>query len=216
LSVRQRRRGCSGLDDLLEERVLDSSSVKAVDELLHVAIKVLLTHAMVCPAQPSLEIREDRMDPRQDLGGPLSRSLSLEAMAETSPFQTSVSLPGLGAHGGTRSVDDILNETTELFLVNVTDCGEPKRSSGASTIFDGRNHDGLLPSLAASTQPLLAGAEIRLVDFDISGEKAPGLFGQSGTHFVQDRPSSLVVPHSSVALELERRDPLLSQLFRLF
>jgi hypothetical protein len=118
------------------------------------------------------------MDPRQDLGGPLSRSLSLEAMAETSPFQTSVSLPGIGAHGGPRWVDDTFNETTEFFLVDVTDRGDPKRSSGASTIFDGRNHDGLLPSLAASTQTLLRGTEIRLVDFDVPSEKATGSFGQ--------------------------------------
>jgi hypothetical protein len=149
------------------------------------------------------------MDPRQYLGGPLSRSLSLEAMAEALSLQACVSLPGIGAHGGPGWIDDSLDETTELFLVNVIDRGEPKRSSGAPTTLDGRNHDGLLPSLATSTQPLLADTEVRLVNFDVPCEKASGSFGQGRTHFVQDRPGCLVVPDSGVALELKRRDPLL-------
>ena len=63
--VSQRQRGHSGLDDMLKQSVLDSSSVKSVGELLHVAGEVLLTHAMVRPSEPRLEVREDRMNPRQ-------------------------------------------------------------------------------------------------------------------------------------------------------
>jgi hypothetical protein len=118
------------------------------------------------------------MDPRQYLGGPLSRPLSLEAMAEALSLQACVSRPGIGAHGGPGWIDDTLDETTELFLVDVIDRGEPKPSSGSPTILDGRKHDGLLPSLTASTQPLLSGTEVRLVNFNVSGEKASGSFGQ--------------------------------------
>ncbi len=68
------------------------------------------------------------MDPRQDLGGSLSRSLSLEAMAEALSLQPCVSRPGIGAHGGPGWIDDTLDEPPELFLVYVIDPGEPKRS----------------------------------------------------------------------------------------
>jgi hypothetical protein len=149
------------------------------------------------------------MDPRQQLGGPIGPPLGLEAMAEVSSSQACVSRPCIGAHGGPGWIDDTLDETTELFLVYVIDAGEPKRFGGASTILDGRKHDGLLPTLTASTKPLLAGTEVRLVDFDVPGEKASGSFGQGRTHLVQKRPDRLVVPDSGVALELKRRDPLL-------
>ncbi len=69
-------------DDVLEESVLDASPIEVVDELLQVAVEVLLAHAMVRTAQPSLEVREDRMRPRQQLDGTLGAPLGLRLVME--------------------------------------------------------------------------------------------------------------------------------------
>jgi len=59
---------CGPAEDEAERFALAPAAVEAGDELGEVAREVLSAHAMECALQPGLEVAEDPMHPRKDLG----------------------------------------------------------------------------------------------------------------------------------------------------
>lgn len=61
--------------EIEEEPVGDSAAVEAVDELQQVARQVAMADTAERPEQPGFQVRDDRVDPRQDLACSLRISL---------------------------------------------------------------------------------------------------------------------------------------------
>ncbi len=76
--------------------------VEAKGEFIEVGLEMIVPDPMVGAAEPRLEVAEDAMDVRHDLGGPLRGALRTGTMAIAHARKRSVGRPGVGQEEGAR------------------------------------------------------------------------------------------------------------------
>lgn len=98
-----------------EELGLAPAPIESIDELVQVARHVLLADTSEGSVEPGLEVREDRVAPRQDLGrvGAI-RSLDVTIVSHTHALQRHVAVESIGAHHGLSGVDRAAQEGPEI------------------------------------------------------------------------------------------------------
>jgi len=149
--------------------------VEAKDELVEVAGKVLARDPVEGAPQPGLEVREDRVAPREEAHGagsiePLDHAL----VSDFHPRQGLVAVQPVRVQRGPRALDGAAYEGTEIVHEGVArEHSEPELALGAS--LHHRADQALAaagPSAAAAL--LMRGAEIRLVRLHGPASSRPG------------------------------------------
>ena len=126
----------------LEGRHRRPSSVEAEHVLVKVVLQVLLTHAVVCSRQPSLEIRKHPVHSWEEFGGVRPVPLGLTVVFIASVPKGTVAAPAICMHdasGGHR----LLDEAHQRRGRQIFNDAEPDPAGAAATDLDSSDHDRL-------------------------------------------------------------------------
>ena len=84
----------------MEEVSAGLPAIEAVNKLVEIATEVSSTHTMERASEPALQIREDRMDPRQHFMRVFRGALHRSVMGEVGFAKSRIALPSIGKNQG--------------------------------------------------------------------------------------------------------------------
>ena len=183
------------VEDESEQLAFTPAAIEAVDEFIQVPLEVLSAHPVKGPPEPSLEVAEDRVAPRQDLrrAGTIG-ALHLAIVANADLFETEVGGEAIRAHGGAGGVYGAFDKRAEIFLEAYSfEYGEPRPSRGVLPLLHSPSHDALVQHLSATSPTPFVGSDVRLVDLDQPGQTILGTGVQRRAELVERKRSAKCV-----------------------
>ena len=192
----------------VESALRVTSSVPSEHELVEVALDMGLAQAVKDALRPSLEVREDAVDPRQDIVRLLALDdagfvavcgrvlIAQPAVADDmrtgrdGPTDETVQRPG-------RSVGDVRHPDTAGMAV----CRKLHRADDENLAYRAAPAFGLVGGIV-----FRAKRHLRLVDLDQVLQQAPVGVDHRAAQLVQQEPGGLVASEAKLSLELQRGD----------
>ena len=159
---------CCAVEYEFEQLAFPPAAIEAVDEFIQVPLEVLPANPVEGTPEPSLEVAEDRVAPRQDLGrlGAIG-ALHLAIVANADRFETEVGGEAIRARCGAAGVNDASDERAEIFFESYAfEDREPRPPRVVRPLLHSDGHDALVQHLSPAPPPPLVASHVGLVDLD--------------------------------------------------
>ena len=158
----------SAVEDESEQLAFPPAAIEAVDEFIQVPLEVLPANPVKGTPEPSLEVAEERVAPRQNLRrvGAIG-ALHLAIVVNADRFETEVGGEAIRARSGAAGVNDASDERAEIFFESYAfEDREPRPARAVPPLLHGPGHDALVQHLSTAPPPPLVASHVGLVDLD--------------------------------------------------
>lgn len=160
--------------------------------------------AVVGSAQPSFEVANDPMHPRQDFGGLRRLTLDSWAMPVSKRIQPFVPVPVIRVDLSARS-NMLTNEAVQGLLGGILDKSQPDPAGVITPVLDCRNNKAFTG--ASSGLASTGATDVRLIGFDYPAEGVAKGVDHGPAQSPAQRKGRPVRPETDLVLQLQSRDP---------
>ncbi len=147
------------------------TAIESKGVFLQVVLKMLRIHSVMSSSEPSFEVADHSMDPRENLSGPFGFALDLRPVFESVSFQPPVTVPAIRVD--LTAVSDIFtDERVKGSLSHIGDDLQPDSTSMIAPVFNGHNHRDLLLS-ATTSLAFFRSSDVGVIHFNNSLQRLP-------------------------------------------